>query len=231
MIIPGKNMMVYVNGDGVHGDTDKLYPIGCDKNCSLNITSELIETTVKDSGYYKSFLPSFVQWGISGDGLVDYSKVWGIQSLQDVLLNRQIVIVKLQAKLSETEAITYSGTGYLQNVVISGPAEGSEVYTYQLAGTGKLEIDNTIPVEGGGGTPTDDMAQVYRIQFTTTAGQTSYQNDDLIGATLLLMTLEDHCLYKGTDSDNMAGLNPSTGTVSWNYEAGTGMRAIIIYKK
>lgn len=230
-VIAGKNLLVYVQGDGTIGDTGEVYPIGCDRTCTLVIQSDMIETTIKDNGYNKTFLPTTVSYQISGDGLTDFSKQMGAQSLQTKILNRTLITFKFQAKESDTEAIIYSGQGYLQDVQINGPANGVTTYSYQLIGTGALEIDNTIPVSGGGGTPADDMAQVYRLQFIATDSQTTYQNNALTGATLLGFWLEDHCLYNGTDSDEMAGLTSSTGTLTWNYEASNGMRAIIIYKK
>lgn len=77
------------------------------------------------------------------------------------------------------------------------------------------------------------MAQVYRLQFTTTDSQKTYQNDKLKGATVVGIGfwLEDHCMYQGPGDDEMLGLDIATGTVYWNYEASEGMRGIIIYKK
>lgn len=229
-IIAGKNLLVYVQGDGVTGDKDTNYPIGCDKNCTLVIQGDMLETTVKDNGYNKTFLPTTVSYQITGDGLTDFTKQMGTQSLQTKILNRTLLTFKFQAQQSENEAIIYSGQGFLQSVQMSGPADGATTYSYQLIGTGALEIDNAIPVSGGG-TPAGDMANVYRLQFTATDAQKTYQNDALTGATLLGFWLEDHCLYDGTDSDEMAGLTSSTGTLTWNYEASNGMRAVIIYKK
>lgn len=230
-ITQGKNLLVYIAGDGVNGTLDENYPIGCDKTCTVATTVDLLETTTKDSGYNRTFLPATVSSTISGDGLVDFTKTMGVQSLQKKALARTLVNFKFESAEIDSERIIYSGVGYLTSVQMSGPAEGAATFSYSIQVSGELSIDNTITVEGGDGQDNTTMAQVYRLQFTTTSGQKTYQNDALVGATLLSFTLEDHDLYEGTDSDDMTGLTSTTGTLTWKYAAGNGQRAIIIYKK
>lgn len=231
MTIEGKNLIVYVQGDGETGETDELYPIACDRNCSLVINSEFIETTVKDNGYNKTFLPTLVSYQITGDGLTDYSKVMGTQSLQSKILKRRLVSFKFEARQSDTEAVIYSGQGYLQEVSLSGPVNGSATFSYQLIGYGELDIENTIPVEGGGGTPVEDMAQLYPLQFTATTAQKTYQNNALIGATLVAFYFSGYTIYSGSDSDEYSGFNATTGTISWEFESVNDARGLILYKK
>lgn len=236
MIIQGKNLLVYVQGDGEIGNTDELYPIGCDKTCTLSIDAELKETTIKDNGSWKTYVSGLRGVQIAGDGLIDYTRVMSAHSLQNKIINGQIVVFKLVAELTESERVIYSGQGYLNNVTIGGPAEGSATYSYNIIGTGAPDIDNNIPVEGGGGTPTDDMAQVYPLYFRTTTDQTSYQNDVLIGAKLLMLSIEQVILFKDDElgpigETHWTEFNSATGTVTWNFNTFNKSRGYIQYKK
>jgi hypothetical protein len=132
--------------------------------------------------------------------------------------------------------VIYSGQGYLRNVIVGGPADGSATFSYEIIGSGEPDIDNTIPVEGGGGTPADDMAQVYPLYFRTTTDQTSYQNDALIGAKLLILSIEQVILFKDdelgpTGETHWTSFDETTGTVEWNFNTYNKSRGFILYKK
>lgn len=230
MVVPGKNFLVYVKGDGIHGDPSEIYPIACDKNCSLIINTSFLEITTKDTGYFRNFLPTFVDWKMSGNGLVNFGATMGVHSLQQLELNRQAVVVKMQAKQSEDESIVYSGTGYLKNVVTSGPVSGAGTFSYELIGINELSITSSIPSEGGGGGE-PNIEIVERKQFIATEGQTTYQNNVLIGAKLLNLFVGRVPLYKGPGDYQMAGLDPTTGTITWNYPVAEGTECIINYSK
>lgn len=231
MIVQGKDLLVYVQGDGAIGQADQLYPIACDKTCTMAINMDMIETTTKDNGYFRTYLPTLASIQVTGDGLIDYSKIMGAQSLQSKALNRQIVSFKLVAQIGLNEQVIYTGQGYLRAVSVSGSVDGAATFSYEIIGTGQPDIDNTVPVEGGGGQPVEDMAQVYPLQFIATQGQKTYQNDALIGATLIRFTIQSQDLYKGSGDYQMTGLNSTTGTLTWNYEAEEGNECIITYKK
>lgn len=230
-ILAGKNLMVYITGTGAIGDTLQSYPIGCDKTCTITSATDMLETTSKDNGYYRTFLPTLVSYQITGDGLVDYTKTMGVQSLQSLINTRKLISFKFESAEINSERIIYSGVGYLTQVQLSGPADGAASFSYQIQVTGELSIDNTFTTETGGGQSNDTVAQVYRLQFTTTSGQKTYQNASLVGASIIRFTIEDHELYQGSDDDDMTGLDSDTGTLTWNYAPGANNRAIITYKK
>lgn len=236
MIVQGKNLMIYIQGDGAIGQADELYPIACDKTCTISMGSDFIETTVKDNGYFRTFLPTLVSIQITGDGLIDYSKVMGVQSLQSKILNRQIVVFKFVAYVGQNEQVIYTGQGYFKTVESSGNVEGGATFNYVIVGTGEPDIDNTVPVDGGGGTPVDDMANIYPLYFRTTNDQTSYQNAVLIGAKLILLSIEQVILFKDdglgpTGETHWTSFDPATGTVKWNFKTFNKSRGFIVYKK
>lgn len=89
-----------------------------------------------------------------------------------------------------------------------------------------VTVDQTVTVPN-----TVGVGAINTIEFTTVAGQTSYQNNALIGATLIYMSMEDHPLFTGSSSDETTGLNNTTGTITWNTATTNPLRTIIIYKK
>lgn len=235
MIQNGKNMVVYLPGDGMFGEVGSLYPIACDRSCTLQTTSEFIETTVKDNGIWKTYLPTYNSAQISGDGLVDFCKVMNISSLQYYQFNRKPVVVKmlLDVEAPDEGEVLWQGTGYFQQLQHSGQVNQGMSFSYTILITGGITIDNSFSCGTGGVTPPppEDVKQPYRLQFLATTGQTTYQNDALIGAELLEFTIANQCLYEGNGDYQMAGLNSSTGTITWNYEAANGNECIILYKK
>ena len=116
----------------------------------------------------------------------------------------------------------YSFNSTTGQIIISNAANGEEIFQV---------IYSVVANSGTGGGTTPSGGTSFPIYFTTTAGQTTYQSNDLIGATLLYLSIESNVLYKGAGSDEMTGLDPTTGTVTWNYAAGAGERAVLIYEK
>lgn len=235
-IIAGKNFLVYITGTGDIGQTTESYPIGCDKNCTLIQAAELLETTSKDNGYNKTFLPTFVSSQITGDGLVDYSKTMGVQSLQQLINTRKLISFKFESAEIDSQRAIYSGVGYLTQVQQSGPADGAASFSYAIQVSGELSIDNTFIVEGGDGQNNDTVAQVYSLYFRTTTDQTSYQNDVLVGATLLLLSIEQVILFKDDSlgpvgETHWTSFDSATGTANWNFDTFNKSRGYILYKK
>lgn len=235
-VIAGKNFLVYITGTGDIGQTTESYPIGCDKTCSIVISVDMLETTSKDNGPYRTSLPTLVSYQITGDGLVDYSKTMGVQSLQQLCNTRKLISFKFESSEIDSQRAIYSGVGYFQQVQMSGPAEGDASFSYAIQVTGKLEIDNTFIVEGGDGQNNDTVAQVYSLYFRTTTDQTSYQNDVLVGATLLLLSIEQVILFKDdslgpTGETHWTAFDSATGTASWNFDTFNKSRGYILYKK
>lgn len=231
MILQGKDIILYAKGDGVIGDADTLYPMACARNCILNITSDMLEVTNPDSGIFKSFLPTYVGYTVSGSGLSDFSKVMGVRSLKERILNRNIIVFKFVATNEEGETSIYSGQGYVRNIRVDGPVQGASTFSYEIIGTDTINTESTIPIDDGSGTPSDEMAQVLRKQFIAVQGQHTYQDADLIGATMLFFTAAGQPLYKGDGNYQMTGLNSVTGILTWNYPLAAGSECILLYKK
>lgn len=206
------------------------FPIACDKTCTLSINIDMLKVTDPINSSWGHQLPTMRHWAISGDGLVDYTKMMGVQSLQQLAINRTPISVRFQAENSKAQKATYyGGTGYIQQVTETGPVGQAASFTYQIVGDSNLDIDNQIPPDGGGGH--DDMAQVFPLQFITSEGQTTYHNTDLIGAKLLFLSIDSEILYTGNGDYQKSGLNSETGTITWNYEASAGNECIVLYKK
>lgn len=238
MITQGKNLMVYIPSDSVNGGTaGDLNPIACDQSCQLVGQFDMLETTIKDNGFFKTYLPSMGSYQIQGNGLIDFCNIINSVILQTYLNARTAIIWKMifDAESPDSGSIIWSGTGYFQQVQQVGAVGQAMQYSYTIQVTGKPEISNSFACGTGGGSdptpPVTDMKETYRLQFIATDGQTTYQNDALIGATLIGFELAGQPLYIGSGDYQMTGLDSGTGTLTWNYGAANGNECIIEYKK
>jgi hypothetical protein len=236
MIALGKNLMVYIPSDDVNGGTaGDLNPIACDQSCQIAGQFDMLETTVKDNGFFKTFLPSMGSYQIQGNGLIDFCNVINSVILQTYMNARTPIAWKMMftADSPDSGTIVWSGTGYFQQVQQVGAVGSALQYSYTIQVTGKPEISNSFScgTGGGGSTPITDMKETYRLQFIATDGQKTYQSDDLIGATLLWLTIANEDLYKGDGDYQFTSLNSTTGTITWNYATNNGNECIVLYKK
>lgn len=140
MIIEGKNILVYIYS------TDDFYPFGCDKSCTLSIQSTFIRMTDPLYSKITRRLPVDVDWSITGNGLIDYSRLISGLYAQNAVLAGTRVQVKFSAQQSDTEACVYSGYGYFESVAETGAVDGAASYSYNIVGDGELTVVNTIPL-------------------------------------------------------------------------------------
>jgi hypothetical protein len=235
MVSQGRNLMVWLYGDGVNGDTDTLYPVACDISCTLALSVEFLETTIRDNGYYKTFIPTYVSYQVTGNGLTNYSKVMHTGVLMNYATLRKIVRVNMILNEVVSGAtvtkIIWSGTGYFQQLQQTGDVSSALQFSYTLLITGGIDINVVTVPDPSGGAPITKEMQVYRKQWQVSTDQKTYQSDDLIGATLIYLDSEGVGLFSGDADDDMTGLDSDTGTVTWNFPAVNNSRMVLIYKK
>lgn len=225
-IINGSNMILYVEGDGAVGSVGVMYPIACDTQCDFEIKVQTIDTSVKDNGYYSSVVAALVSVSLSGTGLVDFSQIMGVAGLQTKILSRATVSYKFTVNVSDTLNVIYSGLGILTDLKITGAVKNAAIFAYMIAGSGAPSVANNIPA--GGGVIPQDVTQPYSLSFTATAGQTSYTDSSLIGATILAFFFSGLNIYIGPGSNQF---NSTTGTLSWSFSAQSGAQGLVLYKK
>lgn len=232
MVSEGRNLMLYIPGDGTYGTTANMYPIACDTSCTLSGAAEMLETSTKDNGIWKTFLPTLLDYKISGTGLVDFSKTMNILFIQAYLTGRKAIAWKMiqAADNGDSGEVIWSGTGYFTQITKTGNVKDATQFQYAIQVTGQIAISNSFVSGGASQPPVENTKQMYTLEFTATAGQTSYNDPALVGADLVLFSLSNYVIYSQS-GPNTGTFNPATGTITWNTAATAGAGALIIYQK
>lgn len=120
------------------------------QNVSLSMNVDTIDISTKDSQGYRDILPGQMSYSLSADGLMDFSGV-AADTEVDELFNQMFVDTAVSPVVGRT-AVTftfgfdtpasgeysYSGTGFITSLEISGGTEDAPVYSVSIEGSGPL---------------------------------------------------------------------------------------------
>lgn len=128
----GIDFVISINGTKVAGQ----------RGGSLSRSSENIEITSKDGKGWKSFAPSFKEWGIEADGVVAFDDK-GYMELEKAYLNGDLVDVAI--KMGETTSV-YEGQALISDFGLEMSYDDLLGYSMSLTGTGELVFTNPTPI-------------------------------------------------------------------------------------
>jgi predicted secreted protein len=135
-ILNGTEIKVYSTG------TNNLVAFA--QNCTLNVNHSPREITNKESGGYKEILEGLRDFSIDIDGAYAWTNAGGsalTDGIDDVLetnvLNARQAVTFIFGDTSSND-ISYSGSGYITSVSITGGTEDSASYSLSIEGTGEL---------------------------------------------------------------------------------------------
>ena len=135
-ILNGTEIKVYSTG------TTNLVAFA--QNCTLNVNHSPREITNKESGGYKEILEGLRDFSIDIDGAYAWTNAGGsalTNGVDDVLetnvLNARQAVTFIFGDTSSND-ISYSGSGYITSVSITGGTEDSASYSLSIEGTGEL---------------------------------------------------------------------------------------------
>jgi TP901-1 family phage major tail protein len=120
----GIDFTISVNGTKIAGQ----------QGGSLSRNQENLETTNKDSNGWKTFIPSFKDWSVEGEGLVVFSDQ-GYQALETAYVNGDLVTVDVMLEGSQS---LYQGEAILSELSLDMPYDDLVTYTVSLQGSGEL---------------------------------------------------------------------------------------------
>ena len=136
-ILNGTEIKVYSTG------TTNLVAFA--QNCTLNVNHSPREITNKESGGYKEILEGLRDFSIDIDGAYAWTDAGGATGLTngaDDLVNSNILTrAKVDFIFGDTAAskdVSYSGSGYLTSVSLTGGTEDTATYSLTIEGTGVL---------------------------------------------------------------------------------------------
>ena len=136
-ILNGTEIKVYSTG------TTNLVAFA--QNCTLNVNHSPREITNKESGGYKEILEGLRDFSIDIDGAYAWTNAGGsalTDGIDDVLetnvLNARQAVTFIFGDTASTSDISYSGSGFITSVSLTGGTEDTATYSMSIEGTGVL---------------------------------------------------------------------------------------------
>ncbi len=117
------------------------------QNVSLSMNVDTIDVSTKDSSGYRALIAGQMSYSLSADGLMDFAGVAG-DTEPDELFNQMFQPVGSTGRTPVTFTFgfdspgsgeySYSGSGILTSMEMSGGTEDAPTYSVSIEGTGEL---------------------------------------------------------------------------------------------
>jgi len=115
--------------------------ITCQVDASISTSTNMFETTCKDSSAVSEFLPGAKSWTASVTGNVDFAATNGAEELFTAWTNQTSVALVFQT--GTTGDAKYSGSGYVSSLQIQSSGNDEAVtFSAEFQGTGALTQAN-----------------------------------------------------------------------------------------
>ena len=107
--------------------------VGGQRNASLEMSAETIDTTVKTTGGWASKIPGIKSWTSSCDGVYFLDDA-GLEAAQTAFMNGTAVSLEF----SNSSGLSYSGQAVITSMAVEAGQEDIVSYTISFEGTGAL---------------------------------------------------------------------------------------------
>jgi len=115
--------------------------ITCQVDASISTSTNMFETTCKDSSAVSEFLPGAKSWTASVTGNVDFAATNGVEELFTAWTNQTSVALVFQT--GTVGDAKYSGSGYVSSLQIQSSGNDEAVtFSAEFQGTGALTQAN-----------------------------------------------------------------------------------------
>lgn len=122
-----KNMKMYVGATA----------ITCQTDASISMSTNMFETTCKDSAANSAFLPGSKSWTASGSGNLAFDATYGAEELFAAWDAQTSMSIVFQTAVTGDKK--YSGSAYITSLNINSSGNDEAVtFDYELQGTGAL---------------------------------------------------------------------------------------------
>lgn len=109
--------------------------IGGQKDATLSISADTLETTTKDTGDWRTYLSGLKQWSLTCDGLYIESDV-----AQTALWNAFQSAQEVTVTLSKPTSFTASGQAVITSIEYGAAMEDALTFNVEFQGTGALTV-------------------------------------------------------------------------------------------
>ena len=109
--------------------------VGGQRNASLEMSAETIDTTVKSTGGWAAKIPGIKSWTSSCDGVYFLDDA-GLAAAQTAFMNG----TEVKLEFSKASGLAYSGQAVITSMSVEAGQEDVVSYTISFEGTGALTV-------------------------------------------------------------------------------------------
>ena len=110
--------------------------VGGQRNASLEMSAQTIDTTVKTTGGWAAKIPGIKSWTSSCDGVYFVDDA-GLEAAQTAFMNGTAVSLEF----SNSSGLSYSGQAVITSMAVEAGQEDIVSYTISFEGTGALTAE------------------------------------------------------------------------------------------
>ena len=110
--------------------------VGGQRNASLEMSAETIDTTVKTTGGWAAKIPGIKSWTSSCDGVYFVDDA-GLEAAQAAFMNG----TEVKLDFSNSSGLSYSGQAVITSMSVEAGQEDIVSYTISFEGTGALTAE------------------------------------------------------------------------------------------
>ena len=133
--IPGVDVLVYVSSEGA-----EPLLIGGQSSCSLELSSETINTTDKNSEGWSTSIPGVKSFSVSAEGFVVENDA-SLDLLEQKFLDREVLDIEIRMPNQKT----YSAPVFLVSFPLEMSQDSAVTYSLEFVGAGPLVITPSTP--------------------------------------------------------------------------------------
>lgn len=142
MKVLGKNVVVFIQV----GSDWVLY--ACATSATLNVITDMIETSVSGNGRFKSFLPTANSFTGTLEGVTSFETdgKLSLQDLRERQLSQELLMMKYQRSDLAGNLYTDQASFYITSSSDVGSFNDMNNFTVEMQGTGILSLNSSEPV-------------------------------------------------------------------------------------
>jgi TP901-1 family phage major tail protein len=140
-IFNGTDLILKVQAAAGAADEFKLMH---SQNVSLTYNVDTIDITNKDSSGNRTLLGGTKSFSLSADGLMDFVSTASTTDVDELFTSsRNRTAVTFTFALSTPAGFTYTGSGFITSLEISGGTEDAPTYSVSIEGSGDI-VQNAV---------------------------------------------------------------------------------------
>lgn len=201
----------------------------CGRSCTLNVTTETIDTSVSGGGIWRTFLATANSFNGSFDGVVFLEEPGKITlpQLRQKQVSHEVIMFRMQRTDEGGNVYTDEGRIILTNSSDTGTYNDAATFAIDFVGTGALtQIFEITPVQN----PNPDM----RYEYTGGGGETAFEDAALIGKYILHVDKDgvgrSRIITSGTPVNKEVRYTSASGEFLFAQAFEPGEEAVVIYR-